>query len=171
MLLFLDVDGTLIPFGGTDPYPEFRAPGEPAPAHPLLSRLDPALGPRLRALGCEPVWATTWLDDANTVLAPWLGLPSLAVVEWPQEEPPAGGVHWKTPTLVTWAAGRPFVWLDDEITRADRSWVAAHHPAPALLHRVDHRYGVGDADFAVVEEWIAGVRPGGHCRTLPRRTP
>ncbi|MFJ8107538.1 hypothetical protein [Streptomyces sp. NPDC096132] len=154
MLLFLDIDGTLIPFGGPGPYPEFRVPELPSPAHPLLSRLDPALGPRLLALGCAPVWATTWLDDANDLLAPWLGLPPLPVVEWPDEEAPAGGLHWKTRTLVAWAAGRPFVWLDDEVTDADRAWVAAEHPAPPLLHRVDHRYGLTDGDFAVVEGWL-----------------
>uniref|UniRef100_UPI002FDC081B hypothetical protein n=1 Tax=Streptomyces sp. IBSBF 2806 TaxID=2903529 RepID=UPI002FDC081B len=137
MLLFLDVDGTLIPFGATDPYPEY---GPPSPAHPLLARLDPSLGPRLLALGCELTWATTWLEDANTLLAPRLGLPTLPVADWPDEdwpdedEPPADGVHWKTRPLVSLAAGRPFVWLDDEITDADRDWVAAHHPAPALLH-------------------------------------
>ncbi|MGW1781720.1 HAD domain-containing protein [Streptomyces sp. NPDC002143] len=172
MLLFLDVDGTLIPFGGTDPYPRYGPPSPPHPPphpHPLLPRLDPAFGPRLLALGCELVWATTWLDDANTVLAPWLGLPALPVVEWPGEtgetgemegaegDSPGGGVHWKTPLLVAWAAGRPFVWLDDEITRADRDWVTAHHPGRALLHRVDQRRGLTDEDFAVVEDWIGRV--------------
>ncbi|MEV1069836.1 HAD domain-containing protein [Streptomyces sp. NPDC050263] len=168
MLLFLDVDGTLIPFGGTAPYPQYGRPSPPSP-HPLLPRLDPALGPRLLALGCESVWATTWLDDANTVLGPWLGLPALPVVRWPDEtagaaaegDPAAGGVHWKTRPLVEWASGRPFVWLDDEITSADRSWVAAHHPGRALLHRVDQRRGLTDEDFAVVADWIAGVRSGG----------
>ncbi|WP_109000402.1 hypothetical protein [Streptomyces rishiriensis] len=168
MLLFLDVDGTLIPFGGTDPYPEY---GPPSPAHPLLSRLDPSLGPRLLALGCELTWATTWLDDANTLLAPRLGLPALPVADWPDEtwpdadQPPGGGgVHWKTRTLVSLAAGRPFVWLDDEITDADRDWVAAHHPAPGLLHRVHPAHALRDADLAAVTEWIAG----GRARTVRR---
>jgi hypothetical protein len=66
MLLFLDVDGPLIPFGATDrPYPVYEAAAVPPRAvadHPLLSRIDPALGPRLAALGCELVWATTWMD-------------------------------------------------------------------------------------------------------------
>jgi hypothetical protein len=38
---------------------------------------------------------------------------------------------------VTWAAGRPFAWVDDEITDADRDWVSAHHGGRALLHRVE----------------------------------
>ncbi|CAM5650423.1 HAD domain-containing protein [Streptomyces aurantiogriseus] len=154
MLLFLDVDGPLIPFGGTAPYPvhEPRTAVDPLP-HPLLPRLDPSLGPRLLTLGCELVWATTWLDDANAVVAPWLGLPPLPVVDWP-ETPTPRGLHWKTQALVAWADGRPFVWLDDEITDVDRAWVAAGHPAPALLHRVDHRLGLTDRDFTVLEEWI-----------------
>jgi hypothetical protein len=73
------------------------------------------------------VLATTWMDDARTGLAPWLGLPRLPLVDWPEEEGDAdgegpAGPHWKTRTLVAWAAGRPFVWVDDEITGADRAW-------------------------------------------------
>ncbi|MGW7406957.1 HAD domain-containing protein [Streptomyces sp. NPDC054833] len=158
MLLFLDVDGPLIPFGATDhPYPLYEAAGVPARAvadHPLLSRIDPALGPRLAALGCELVWATTWMDDANDVVSPWLGLPPLPVVEWPDEVEPPPLLHWKTRPLVAWAADRPFVWLDDEITEADRAWVAAHHHRPALLHRVEHSYGITDTDLTTVTEWL-----------------
>ncbi|MFJ9735865.1 HAD domain-containing protein [Streptomyces sp. NPDC101171] len=156
MLLFLDVDGPLIPFGASDgAYPVFDRglAGPPdAGGHPLLNRVDPALGARLRGLGCELVWATTWMDDANACLAPWLGLPALPVVRWPDEDEPPGLLHWKTRPLVAWAAGRPFVWIDDELTEADRSWVAVHHRAPALLYRVDHRYGLTGADFGAVAD-------------------
>ena len=158
MLLFLDIDGTLIPFGSAHPYPsyepQFPLPQAAVAGQPLLNRIDPALGARLAALDCELVWATTWLDDANVCVAPWLGLPPLPSVDWPDEDEPPAPLHWKTRPLVAWADGRPFVWVDDEITAADVTWVAAHHPAPALLHRVDHRYGLTAADFAVVEEWL-----------------
>jgi hypothetical protein len=139
-LLFLDVDGTLLPFAK-------RGRG------PLLDRLDPRDGRRLRALGCSLVWATTWMDEANEVLSPRLGLPSLPVVEFSDEDPPTG-VHWKTPALVRWAAGRPFAWLDDEIFDADRRWIADHHPAPALAHRVDPRSGLTAADFNAIRHWM-----------------
>ncbi|MDF3300352.1 HAD domain-containing protein [Streptomyces tropicalis] len=157
-LLFLDVDGTLIPYGSTRPYPVHGPPSPGDAGHPLLSRIDPTLGPRLAALGCETVWATTWLEDANTCVAPRLGLPPLPLVDWPdpaQSGPDeVRGLHWKTRPLVAHAAGRPFVWLDDEITAVDRIWVAAHHTARALLHRVDHRRGLTDTDLAAVRAWL-----------------
>ncbi|WP_329115411.1 hypothetical protein [Streptomyces sp. NBC_01465] len=51
-LLFVDVDGPLIPFGATrhqlpDGYPTYAPESD---AHRLLSRLDPRLGTRLAAL-------------------------------------------------------------------------------------------------------------------------
>lgn len=55
------------------------------------------------------------------------------------------------------AAGRPFVWVDDEITATDRAWVKSHHAGRALLHRVDPRHGLTDADFAAVAEWLDGL--------------
>ncbi|WP_412079152.1 HAD domain-containing protein [Streptomyces xanthophaeus] len=151
-LLFLDVDGPLIPFGA-GPY----APGYGP--NPLLARIDPALGPRLRALDCELVWATTWMEDANECIAPRLGLPELPLVHWPEPSAQDGrsGVHWKTPALVAYAAGRPFIWVDDEITEADRAWVAAHHTGRALLQAVDAAVGITEADFAALEGWSRDV--------------
>ncbi|MFD3650223.1 HAD domain-containing protein [Streptomyces cyaneofuscatus] len=162
-LLCLDVDGPLIPFGGTpqqypEGYPRYRSSSGPrsAEANPLLTRINPAHGPRLASLGYELVWASTWMADANECIAPWLGLPPLPVVSWP-DEPPAGaerdGLHWKTRALVDRAGGRAFAWVDDEITETDRAWVERHHRGRALLHRVDPRHGLTDADFAALTAW------------------
>ncbi|MFD5630539.1 HAD domain-containing protein [Streptomyces sp. NPDC127072] len=177
-LLFLDVDGPLIPFGAAPPehpdgHPTYRTTPEPpgADANPLVSRINPEHGPRLAALPCELIWATTWMADANEIIAPRLGLPELPVVTWPDpssteeqserdvwdawdERDERAGLHWKTRPLVTWAAGRAFIWADDEITDADRTWVSAHHRGRALLHRVDPSRGLTDADYAVIGGWL-----------------
>jgi hypothetical protein len=148
-LLFLDVDGTLLPYGST---PHHQSAPE---GNPLLGKLDPGIGARLLALGCDLVWATTWQAVANEEIAPRIGLPPLPVVEFPDadaDDPP--GVHWKAPTLVEYAAGRPFSWLDDEIGVADGRWIGAHHPGAALAHRVDPMFGVTDTDLQVVRVWI-----------------
>jgi hypothetical protein len=155
-LLFLDVDGTLLPYGGA------RLPSTPQEwtdwqhaSNPQLAKLDPAAGPRLLALPCDLVWATAWMDDANEVIAPLLGLPALPVAGLPAapDEDDTGALHWKTRALVAAAAGRPFVWVDDEITELDRTWVAAHHRGPALLHRVDSATGLTGPDFAALAGW------------------
>ncbi|MFC6595831.1 hypothetical protein [Kitasatospora paranensis] len=171
-LLFLDVDGPLIPFGPTPPQLPGGRPLYPAPpglpgagTNPLLDRIDPALGPRLAALPCTLLWATTWGEDANLCVAPRLGLPALPVLDEPEDDgpdddgpgaDPARGarLHWKTRPIVDRAAGRPFAWVDDEISAADRVHVAAHHPGPALLHRVDPARGLTDADLEAIGAWL-----------------
>jgi hypothetical protein len=153
-LLFLDVDGPLIPFGPRPVgCPQRDADGTTAEGNPLLTRLSPGDGPRLLALQCDLAWATTWGADANAVIAPRLGLPELPVVQWLDADEVDPRLHWKTRSLVAWATGRPFVWLDDEITPADRAWVDANHPADALLHRVEPSCGLTTADYAAISEW------------------
>ncbi|MFD7706765.1 HAD domain-containing protein [Streptomyces sp. NPDC059786] len=163
-LLFLDVDGPLIPFGSSSGYSQTGAADSPTSSdqgNPLLKRLDPGLGTRLLALGCQLVWATTWMEEANDVVSPRIGLPRLPVVEWPDPCAAADprGLHWKTRPLVEWADGRPFIWVDDEISAVDRLWVDASHPGPSLLHRVDPTAGLTDADFSTLAEWLCAVAP------------
>jgi hypothetical protein len=109
------------------------------------------------------------MAQANEVMSPRLGLPDLPVVTgWtPTSNRIAHALE--TVLLSRWAARRPLVWLDAEITDADRRWVAAaHHPTPTLLHRVDPCQGLTDAHFDT--EFIARPAcrsPLIHCALLP----
>lgn len=159
-LLFLDVDGTLLPLDGSKPLDAASDwDGWQDTGNPLLRRVDRTHGPRLLALGCELMWATAWMEDANEVIAPLLGLPRLPVAALPdwQSDGLADGLHWKTRVLVELANGRPFVWLDDELTVSDKAWVTNNHPGPALLHRVDPGRGLSEQDLAAVGAWLSTV--------------
>ncbi|MFJ9341215.1 hypothetical protein ACIRP0_18205 [Streptomyces sp. NPDC101733] len=172
-LLLLDVDGPLNPFrslsAGLRGYTSHRmrpdvwlAHRDPAARRTRRGarvRLHPAHGARLLALPFELTWATAWTHQANTLIAPHIGLPvDLPVVDWPElfaRDP--DGLSWKTRALVAWAAGRPFAWVDDMITAHDRDWVDAHHPSPALLLRIHPRHGLRERDFTTLTTWAAGL--------------
>lgn len=156
-LLFLDVDGTLLPHGGVPldaalvDWDEWQSHG-----NPRLAYLDRAHGPRLLALPCDLVWATAWMHDANEVIGPLLGLPPLPVADLPDAplEDPVDTLHWKTKALVETADGRPFVWVDDEIADIDRAWVSAHHGGHALLYRIDASIGLTGTDLTAIGGWL-----------------
>jgi hypothetical protein len=104
-LLFLDVDGPLIPFGIDPARHRDGLPASQVPeANPLLARLDPEHGRRLSALPCELVWATTWMADANSEIAPRIGLPELPVVVWASTTVSASPTRTSTPSNGGWRA-------------------------------------------------------------------
>jgi hypothetical protein len=115
---------------------------------------------RVRGRECPFARACFVLNYLLPVRAPLLGLPHLAVADLPEAplEDPVGTLHWKTAVLVAAANGRRFIWLDDEISDVDRAWVDKHHRGSALLHRVDPRSGLVEADLAVVSSWLLGAR-------------
>ncbi|WP_285104005.1 HAD domain-containing protein [Promicromonospora sp. MEB111] len=159
-IVFLDIDGTLLPLGPGDRSRSVDIPQEwRAQSNPQLAKLRRTSGYNLLRLGAELVWATAWGQDANDVVAPILALGRLPVVDFDQDDdvPVPGGLHWKAAALVRFAAGRPFVWLDDEIRDLDVQWVEAAHPGPALLHHVSPTLGLTEDDAAAVEAWVREV--------------
>ncbi|MFG2130176.1 hypothetical protein ACGFNV_20530 [Streptomyces sp. NPDC048751] len=162
-LLFLDVDGPLNPYAAKparrpEGYTTIRA--AVGRTRPLRVWLNPEHGPALLALDYDLCWATTWMDAANHWIAPVVGLPVLPYVDFGEglfaERP--DGVHWKTEAIVAYAGGRAFAWVDDEQSPADDTYVAAHHPGPALLHHVDPRIGLRDDDFTALARFASGLQ-------------
>jgi hypothetical protein len=48
-------------------------------------------------------------------------------------------------------------------------WVAANHSAPALLHRVDPRHGLSDADYYAIAQWLnTGSSPESNPTTVTK---
>ncbi|MBK5249926.1 MAG: hypothetical protein JJE50_10950 [Actinomycetales bacterium] len=159
--LLLDVDGPLNPYAA----PWFRqgVPPKGYAFHALTLRngrtyrvaLNPEHGHRLRLLAglCDLAWATTWLEDANRLVAPLIGLPDdLPVVPLAPPAVPFPAWGWKTGQVAEWVGSRPFVWLDDEITQQTRDWLdALPRLGPHLDRHVPPQVGLTDADFDAVE--------------------
>ncbi|MFB7663612.1 hypothetical protein ACFC1R_06615 [Kitasatospora sp. NPDC056138] len=178
-LLFLDVDGPLNPYAAEpekqpEGYTTLQVPPESGTAsgpggssirrRPSRLWLNPEHGRALLALGYELCWATTWMSDANRLIAPVLGLPELPFVAFGdallRERP--DGVHWKSDPLVRYADGRPFAWVDDEQGDADHAHVAARHSTPFLLHHVNPRIGLRGEDFVALADFAASLGAAAH---------
>ncbi|KOU59349.1 hypothetical protein ADK57_33900 [Streptomyces sp. MMG1533] len=172
-LLLLDVDGPLNPYGARflrhrgfvtrrlhpTAWAARQRPGSRRLRRGLRVRLHPGHGARLLTLPYDPAWATTWMHQANEMIAPVIGLPDdLPVIEWPElfaRDPE--GLYWKTRHVVAWAAGRPFAWVDDMITELDVRHVDAHHDGAALLLTVNPRTGLREREFAELERWARSL--------------
>lgn len=173
-LLFLDIDGPLNPYAalsGTCPedYTTVRLPAEArrssAAGSPRSYRrpetvwLNPGHGKALMGLGFELCWVSAWMSDANRWIGPVLGLPPLPFVDFGdhlmRERP--DGVHWKSESVVAYADGRPFAWVDDEQTDADHTHIATSHPAQALLHHVNPRIGLRQEDFTILASFATSL--------------
>jgi len=168
-LLLIDVDGPLNPYDApSHRRPEgysthrmmpdsWRASGR---RKPLRVWLKHAMGEDLLALPFELVWCTTWEHEANEWIGPHLGLPELPYVEfdktWALPTRP-DGTYFKTHEVVEYAAGRPFAWVDDEITTWDEDYIKAHHPGPARLLWITPAAGLRQPDFDKLKEWAASL--------------
>lgn len=165
-LIQIDVDGVLFPaFAPRRPpgYGTFRVHksemGLPM-TRDMRIWLNKKHGPWLRAMECDMTWATSWEDSANSQIGRRIGLPHLPHITFSnrryQKNP--DNSHWKLDDVMTAGDGRPFVWLDDGITGADTVRVALEYPAPALLYRVDPRWGLTADDMRNVWFWLKRFR-------------
>ncbi|MFF9865745.1 HAD domain-containing protein [Streptomyces sp. NPDC013953] len=165
-LLLIDVDGPLNPYAAKaqrrpEGYTTHRMrPTGWTEGKPLRVWLNPAHGEELRELArlYDLVWATTWKGEANEWIGPHLGLAELPYIDWPRMHGKAPrGTFWKTQYILQYAAGRPFAWVDDDITVYDRDMVEREHLAAALLVHVDDRIGLTRPDFDALADWAAAL--------------
>lgn len=164
-LLLLDVDGPLNPCDGTNKprrragYRKHHLRPDGLKGRDLTVWLNPAHGPALldlaAATGLELVWATTWNDEANRLIAPRIGLPHLPVIHVNYDAP-----GWKYLPVDAYAADRPLAWIDDDfaLRPADRArFTAARASLPTLLHHVSPVTGITDADLDTIRTWAQSL--------------
>jgi len=141
-----------------------------------FSRLGREWVADLLTRGVEVVWASTWLEHANTTFSPVLGLPSLPVVL--TEE------NWTGPTVgdakVRQIArrfdDRPLLLITELPPLQGRSALpASRRPqdhAVTRLHVIPYSTGVSERDIATLNHWLdLAQSPHGHeeLRRLRRR--
>jgi hypothetical protein len=177
-LLLLDIDGPLNPYRAKEIPPGYELHEIQEGDKKWTLLLNQQHGTELNALAetFDLVWATSWEHGANRLIAPRLGLPdTLPVITWPADarETARPGLSWKTAHVAEWSGGRPFVWLDDEVSSADRDYLLAYdeHSAGSptqqgdaqsrrfFLHPVAPEHGLVQQDFELIREW-AGANCG-----------
>lgn len=107
-ILFIDVDGVLLPYRSTDIASEnyelieqenfYSGLCKHVETQPALEALKPHF---------DFVWATTWMEDANSLRRHFGLMEDLPWVIFPS--------YPKRPHVFAYAGDRPFVFIDDEI--------------------------------------------------------
>ncbi len=173
LLLLLDIDGTLCP-AGAGPAVEMRHLSIGAGAVSFRADLPEVLA-ELAAL-YELAWATAWQDNANLLLAPALGLPTLPVVRFTDPADEVGsrytGRTWKLPSVQGFEADRPLAWIDDDLHGDAHSWAAARR-IPTKLLSTDPSRGIVDREVRSLLAFARALSAGGRksAEGLAERTP
>lgn len=172
-IMLLDVDGPLNPFAAkATKRPEgftthrMRPTGWTDPSlNPLRVWLNPNMGPKLKSLGYEIIWATAWRGDANEWISPHVGLPTdLDFIDWgPHDtnlvDKAYKKLHWKTTQIVSWMdahyPGRDFIWVDDEAQKDDSKFIKAATDVNFKLFIINPKTGIDDSDLADMADWKA----------------
>ena len=150
-LLLLDVDGVVCPLGKTA-VDQVAIAG--AYANLSHHRLLPAWLAEL-AEAFELVWATTWEDDANTILSPLLGLPDLPVIGF-KGTAVGPGETVKLPAVRRFVGNRAFAWVDDRLGVDAIAW-AAHRPVATFLRDIDPAAGLTRHDIDALLEFVRSL--------------
>ena len=177
-ILFLDVDGVLNAFQPVRPHVVRYAGGRWVKGKfiPFTLHFDNEVADMVLALSehFEIVWATMWNHAANAEIAPLLGLHEFPVAECSHDGgwdaaiakgTPVSEIKrlWyaKTALLAEYAGTRPYVWMDDDHSGFDRTWLAEHGDAAHfMLVRTDADYGLAWDDVDAAITWARNLSAG-----------
>jgi hypothetical protein len=153
--LFLDIDGVLAPFDNRQPDMEPVVVGgwhgTIIVSRSVIARLADLHAREVVAIE----WLTSWEDDANTVLAPRVGLDTYPVHMEPAHRTE---LYWKEHVVRDHAAtGARFIWVDDEMTDHDAHvTVAADYP-DGLVIAPDPHVGLTHEHLDQIEAYAQAV--------------
>lgn len=111
-------------------------------------------------------WATTWEGAANKYLSPLMGLPTdLPYISFEDLRPKlSSNLYAKTPSVIEWSAGEPFLWLDDQVGRADQEaieemWERLNPGVPCkqVAQYIDRRVGITWNTVKLALAWAEGI--------------
>src|SRR6267142_2734012 len=161
--ILLDVDGPLNPWSARHGLPEgytehLMRPRGWETGKPLKVRLRASDGFKLQKLDCELIWATAWEEEANKWIGKEIGLPELPHIDWTDKNHwNIERLHWKTKRIVQWMnenrPGIPFIWLDDEVTKRDRLWIADSCAKGSTILLINPKTGLEDEYFERIKAW------------------
>jgi hypothetical protein len=168
-LIYLDIDGVLNPDGQKilRHWPDARkfdsrvaATGPDRILHPASKiksfRLwrSPALVGALLGLDAEIVWATTWTEYLDTVIAPNYGFPlGLDRVDFHGPTPAVGSGKLPLVSEHLGAAGDVrAVWIDDLLSKDESEWADANG---VLAIATTPSIGLIQAHIESIREWLS----------------
>lgn len=155
-VLLVDVDGVLAPFDYDHPECEKR---QTSPWG-SINLLIPA-GSYLRELAVffDLAWGTWWEDRANSILAPFLGIPALPVCNF------SDGQFWtnetvKLPSIKAFVGDRPAAWIDDDMGEDVFAWAEERNAMgiPTLVVKTDPYVGITEYHVAKLRDFSLAVQ-------------
>ena len=160
-IIFLDMDGVLLPIGDA---------GVETDALPKVYRADirahwlPDLIPHLNRLWTvfQPYWASWWQKDAHQV-GDLYGIPPTGFCHFSdlyKEIDHLPRYSWKLYPIDKAAKGRPFVWVDDDISDESMKWAYARNCSiPTKFVQTDPYEGLTVAQLDEIWEWGCALDP------------
>jgi hypothetical protein len=158
-VIFLDIDGVLNAWSANHPQTGHQVVRDIG-GFPL--KLRPSDGARLLDYAVPIVWATTWIkwDEFREQVAEVVGLPAgLSKINRISDEwNSCGKLHGVEDYLMTHPDVDNFVWLDDELGRADHDFIRAWNAdgrGRALGVRTSPHQGLSKKVFTVLDKFFA----------------